>query len=555
MKTIFRLVCALCLCQSAVRADIVLRWNEYIKETIRRDSGSANPGYSTRAMAMMNGAIYDCFQAVQHTHQPLHVNVAAASTASTTSAATEAAHRILTALYPAESQWLFWAYGYNMNQVPNGAAKDAGQALGAEVATQYLAWRTNDGSEVNVPYTPGNGPGEWRPDPLFQPVQQAWGPDWGNVLPFAIQNTAQFPVAPPPALTSAAYTTAWNEVMQYGSKDSADRTAEQTEIGLFWAYDRSGLGPPPVLYNFVVQQIATQKNNTEAQNARLFAMASVSMADACTVAWKVKFNYKFWRPTSGIREADTDGNPATTAMPSWEPLGAPGGGLFPDFTPPFPAYVSGHATMGDATFSALKAFYGTDAVSFSLKSAELPGVTRSFTSFSQAAKENSDSRIWLGVHWRFDQDAGQALGAAVAAYVSTNFFAPVVPETFANFSATHTLSGQPDADTDADGCKDFGEYAFGTNPRVRDLPPSGSMEMIGAASCVAIHYTRRPSRTAAGLTLRAEASADLQTWSTTGVTDELDPAATQTVDVEYRRAWIPVPATGRKFLRLFSQSP
>jgi hypothetical protein len=372
-------------------------------------------------MAMMNGAIYDCFQSIRRTHEPLRYEGVAPVTASRPAAVTEAAYRILVAMYPGESSWLRWAHGYNLSLVAEGTAKDEGVALGRAVAEEYLAWREGDRADELVPYFPGTGAGEWRPDPR-DTTQVAWGPGWGTVATFCLTGSRQFPVPPPPALGSVEYAEAWQEVREYGAKQSAVRTADQLEVGIFWAYDRSGLGPPPVLYSRNLHEIATQRGNSEAQNARLFAMASVAMADAAIACWDSKFDYNLWRPITAIREADTDGNEATQKQADWEPYGMPGGGIFANFTPPFPAYVSGHASMGSALFGALRAFYDRDEVAFSLTSDELPGVTRHFGSFSEADQENADSRVWLGVHWRFDQTEGQVLGGKVAEYVSGAFF-------------------------------------------------------------------------------------------------------------------------------------
>lgn len=409
---------------TASATDIVLQWNIYARETIKRDSAQANPGWSGRALAMMNGAIYDCFQAIHRTHQPFRTDMTAAPTASKAAAATEAAYRILLDAYPGEASWLLWAYSYNLSLIPTGEAKTAGVALGAAVATDYLAWRTNDGSRDSEPYEPSHAPGRWRPDPL-NATQEAWGPGWGKVRTFALESTQQFPVPSPPALTSEAYRAAFEEVRDYGSRTSTVRTQDQLNVGLFWAYDRSGLGPPPVIYMRNLHEIAVQRGNSESENARLFAMASVALADAATACWDAKFADDFWRPITAIREADTDGNPDTPAVPNWTPQGCPGGGIVPDFTPPFPAYPSGHATMGEAVFAVLQAYYGTDSMAYTLTSEELPGHVRTYSSLSQAAQENADSRVWLGVHWRFDQTAGQSLGRSVATHVATEFFQPV----------------------------------------------------------------------------------------------------------------------------------
>jgi len=195
------------------------------------------------------------------------------------------------------------------------------------------------------------------------------------------------------------------------------RTADQTQAGMFWAYDRKGMGSPLMIYDEAVMTIAQLKHNTMRQNARLFALFGMAEADSGFTAWNAKYTYNFWRPITAIRNADQDGNPNTVADPNWVPLGAPGDGVVPDFTPPFPAYISGHSTFGAAAFETLKDFYGTDRVHFTLMSDELPGVLRSFNSFSQAAAENGMSRIYLGIHWSFDNLNGQATGRSVADYV------------------------------------------------------------------------------------------------------------------------------------------
>ena len=189
--------------------------------------------------------------------------------------------------------------------------------------------------------------------------------------------------------------------------NSTTRTPDQTQTAIFWAYDRAGMGPPPVVFNQAVSEIATQHSNTTADNARLFAMTMVAQADASIAAWNSKFVADFWRPITAIREGDTDGNPLTEADTNWIPLGAPGAGSVPDFTPPFPAYVSGHATFGGAVFTTLANFYGTDDFDFTLTSGEMPGITRSFHSFSQASEENGRSRVYMGVHWNFDDVEGR----------------------------------------------------------------------------------------------------------------------------------------------------
>jgi PAP2 superfamily len=531
-------------------ADVILDWNSHLREVMKQDTVTANPGWSSRAMAIVNGAMYDCFQAVKRTHQPLYADLKAAPNTSRDAAALEAAFRLINHLYPQSAGYLKQAYDTGLNSLPANAARKRGQDLGAEIAQHYLTWRQGDGSDVKGDYVPSTQPGKWRPDPLFPTTQKAWGAAWKDVTPFVMLYAKQFQPDAPPALNSPAYTAAWREVVDYGAKVSPSRTADQTEIGLFWAYDRAGMGPPPILYNSMLAQIARSRGNTTVQNARLFAMASVAMADSVIAAWDAKFTHNLWRPTLGIREAATDGNPATPGLPTWVPLGAPGSATFPDFMPPFPAYVSGHATMGEAAFAILREFYGRDAMTFSLTSDEVPGRVRTYTSLSQAAQENADSRVYLGVHWRFDQTAGQKLGQEIAHFIAANAFG-VPEESFGTYASERGLSGNPSADTDSDGVSDFAEYAFDTDPAQPTPPTAGREERLNGVPCLVLRYTVVAARTSAKLIVTPQASTNLIDWSAVGLTDELDPAATQTAERQYRRAWFPLRSGLRqRFLRL-----
>jgi hypothetical protein len=325
-------------------------------------------------------------------------------------------------------------------------AAAAGAVTGALAANRILAKRSDDGAEqaepvMDVDYIPSQEPGYWRQDPVSKaPI--AMGAHWMYVKPFVMTSAAQFRTPAPPSMDSAEYAAAFDELKRLGGDGivtPTERTEEQTHMGIFWAYDGTpSLCAPPRLYNQLVQQVAKQKNTTGLQFARLLALVNVAMADAGIGAWESKFHYAVWRPVTGIREADEgtgptgrgDGNPLTIGDPSFMPLGAPASNLHgPNFTPPFPAYPSGHATFGGSLFQILRRFYGTDDVTFTFVSDEYNGVTRdntgavrpykprTFTSFTQAEEENARSRIYLGIHWAFDATEGMTQGEQIADYV------------------------------------------------------------------------------------------------------------------------------------------
>ncbi len=412
-----------CAMASRAYADVVTDWDDVLAGAIRADVTQPGPTKVARNMAMVHAAIYDAVNSVDGRFQPYHLKVPVAPGTSAEAAAAQAAYQVLVNLYPAQAATFDAALATSLATVPAGPGKDAGIAVGTTIGNSMVVLRQNDHAFDPMPYMPGTNPGDWRPTPPDN--SPAYAPGWGHVTPFAMTQGSQFRPPAPPALTSADYTAAFNDVKELGSKTSASRTPEQTQIGIFWGYDRLGMGPPPILYNRIIQTITAQQGNTMVENARLFALANIAMADAGIVSWDAKYEYNLWRPITAIREADTDGNPNTIADLLWEPLGAPGGGVVENFTPPFPAYTSGHATFGAAMFRILAHYYGTDEMHFTIGSDELPGVFRSFGRFSDAAEENGQSRIYLGIHWSFDKTFGISTGNAVGDYVSANMLQPV----------------------------------------------------------------------------------------------------------------------------------
>jgi hypothetical protein len=407
-------------------ANFVLDWNALLLD-VQRVRGQGNPP-AARALAILDGAVYDSVNAVRPTHTVFHVDARAlpgASAASADAAAAQAAHDVAYALYtqPAERLRFDQLLTAQLAEAPDGQAETDGIALGQYVAAQMLAWRANDHSGDTVSYTPGTGPGVWQPTPRPNPAPPpaelpglpAATPQWPSVTPFALTSGDQFRPGPPPALTSAEYTEAYREVKALGGNGTttpSTRTPEQTEIAFFWAglgVSNSGIG----IWNQITQTVAAGHDLSLAESARLFAQVNVAIADAFIASFDTKYTYNFWRPVTAIRAADTDGNPDTTADPTWAPLIT---------TPNHPSYASNHSIQSRAAAEALAAFFGTDHVSFT---ATWAGVERSFNTFTEAAKEAGKSRIYAGIHWSFDVAAGEQLGRKVGQYVAGHHFRPL----------------------------------------------------------------------------------------------------------------------------------
>jgi uncharacterized protein (TIGR03118 family) len=408
-------------------ADVVLQWNQAVLAAVRADKPTI--GFVTRDLAIVHTAIYDAVNAIDRTSGVFRVQANAPADASPVAAADAAGLFTASALFPTDTAFFQATYQAALTDLPDGPGKTDGLAVGRSVAEQTLSSRATDGANAFVPYTPGTAPGDWRPTPHgFAPAQT---PQWPAVTPFALDSGSQFRPGPPPALASAAYAAAFNEVKALGRADSTARTPQQTEVARFW---EAKAGTPQIAgyWNEIAETAAASQANTLDQDARLFAELNVALADETIALFDAKYTYNRWRPVTAIQLADQDGNPGTAADPNWLPLLN---------TANHPSWVSAHGGISGAAASTLANFFGTDNVGVSLTSEDLKGVTRSFGSFSAAAAEAENSVVWSGNHFRFDVTAGDAQGRSVAQFVDRSFFKPLPSTVFRQANLVSDIPG------------------------------------------------------------------------------------------------------------------
>jgi membrane-associated phospholipid phosphatase len=380
-------------------ADVVTDWNNAALDAIR--ANNTTPPIASRSLAILHASIYDAVNGIAHTHERYLVPSVAPRSASRTAAASAAAYRALVNLFPANASSFDALNAAILATIPDGPHKRVGIIWGEFVANVILAVRAHDGSNAVVPPPGGSGPGVWIPTPpAFLPYLL---PQWGFVRPFAMNSSSQFRPPGPPSLDSQQYAADYEEVKQLGAAVGSTRTEDQTEIALFWA-DGAGTETPPGHWNSIAQIIADARGNTLEENARLFALLNIAMADAAICSWDAKYTFDFWRPVTAIAFVEPELN--------WLSL---------IVTPPFPDYTSGHSTFSAAAATVLPLFYGTEDLPFTTGSDFLPGVYRSFATCLDAAAEAAVSRIYGGIHFRTASEDGLQAGISIGEWTHTHY--------------------------------------------------------------------------------------------------------------------------------------
>ncbi len=385
---------------SSAQPDQVIQWNQELQKVLVAPGAQPASIHPTRTLAITQIAVYDAVNGILRGGEPLVVDAHGPRAASPDAAAAAAAHTALDALLPTQQPAIDAFFQTSLAQLGSGERVQRGLRFGESVADAVLAARANDGAAVTAtPFVPGTGPGEYQlTPPAFAPAAFT---QTAHVAPFVLERASQFRPAPPPALTSSRYAADFSEVHSLGELNSTTRTADQTAIGKFW-----GAAPIWIVWNQIADDAALGFGNSLAQNARLFALLDTTLADGAIALYDAKYAYHRWRPITAITSPD-QGNPNTTADPNWVPLAN---------TANDPSYPGAHATFSQAAATVLQDFFGTDVVSFSLTNPSV-GISRDFASFSQAANEASASRIFAGQHFRYDEEAGQTLGAQVGDFV------------------------------------------------------------------------------------------------------------------------------------------
>jgi hypothetical protein len=390
---------------SLARGDVIHDWNRIMLATIVGQS----PFAQARFGAIAQLAAFEAVNACTGKYEPYLGTVTAPFGASPSAAAVAAMYGVLKHYFAANAS-LDAEYSASLARLADGPAKAAGILVGQDAAAQMIEARANDGSSTPQTFLPSSGdPGVWQPTP------PAFGPGvfahWGNVTPFGIESSDQFRADQPPALGSRRYTRDYNEVKRVGALDSDSRPQHLTDVALFYA-----AAPPTQVWNLAAQQASVAKRLTLAENARAFALLNMAISDALVTVFETKYQFITWRPVTAIRAGDTDGNDRTEPDAGWTPL---------IVTPAFPSYASAHASGSGAARAVAERVFGAGRHAITLTHPGVPGLVLEYTHFRDITDDTDDARVYGGIHFRFDQDAGNVIGRDVGRYIYRKHLQPV----------------------------------------------------------------------------------------------------------------------------------
>ena len=381
--------------------DPVLEWNAIMVST----TAGQNPIVQARFAAITQLAVFEAVNAIERDFDPYLGTVAARRTASAEAAAVAAAFTVLKEYFP-QAPGLEDARDASLGRIKDGIAKQEGLAVGMAAATAMIALRTDDGSAPPEFYMPqSNDAGDWQLTPSC-PAAGGVLLHWRNLRPFAIETTHQFRSAPPPALKSRRYVRDYNEVKLVGDVDSPFRPQDRADVALFYA----ATGPVAV-WNAAASQVAVQQGRSMSESARALALVNMAISDAQATVFETKYFYNFWRPETAIRAGNADGNPYTHGDPDFKPFVV---------TPCFPSYGSGHGSSSNAAREVLERVFGPRHHFIELRNPAVANVVLQYGNFRQMTSDIDDARVYGGIHFRFDQEAGGKLGRQVGAYVHRN---------------------------------------------------------------------------------------------------------------------------------------
>ena len=391
---------------NAITSDaILLEWNEIAVSTI----GAQPPFPSARFMATVQLAVFEAVNSITGDYEPYLGTISAPPGASTEAAAVAAAHGVLKAFFPAQGATLDQKRANSLATIPDGQSKTDGIAVGEAAAAAMIANRTNDGSAPPQFHTPPNSdPYEWQSYAGCPPAGGAFK-HWPNVKPFGIESSSQFRADPPPKLTSGRYAHDYNEVQAVGDVNSTLRPQDRTNVAIFYAAQ-----PPHYGWNSVLRQIASTRNDGISRTARIAAVMNMSLSDAFITVFETKYFYRTWRPVTAIPRGDEDGN-QQTAPSSFTPL---------ILTPCFPSYPSAHGGGTGSALEVLERAYGRHN-SVTMTHPNAPGIVLNYTDLRDIIDDVSDARVFGGIHFRFDQDAGERIGRDVGRYINHNRLRPL----------------------------------------------------------------------------------------------------------------------------------